>query len=90
MLELHVIFHGRVQRVGFRATVAQHAQEVGVNGSVRNRSDGCVEMVAQGSNSQLDKLILAIEQDPGLARLDKIEKKVGVVKVPYTDFSIIS
>ena len=90
MLELHVIFHGRVQRVGFRANVIQHAGELGVSGSVRNRSDGCVEMIAQGSKDQLDRLILAIEQDPGLARLDKIEKKTTDVKVPYTGFNIIS
>jgi acylphosphatase len=90
MRQLHVIFHGRVQGVGFRATVIEHAHDLGVVGSVRNTSDGSVEMVAQGLQDQLDKLLLAIEQDPGLARVDTIEKRYSDVESPHTHFKIVS
>ena len=43
-----VIYHGRVQGVGFRATTAHIAWKFPVEGFVRNLPDGTVELLAQG------------------------------------------
>jgi len=51
------LFLGRVQGVGFRYTTAELAQFAGVRGYVRNRSDGSVELVAQGSEKEIDQLL---------------------------------
>jgi acylphosphatase len=51
------LFFGRVQGVGFRYTTAELAQFCSVRGYVRNRSDGSVELVAQGSENQIDRLL---------------------------------
>lgn len=52
-LRHRVIYHGRVQGVGFRYTTASIAKRFPVEGYVKNLSDGTVEMVAEGSLSAL-------------------------------------
>ena len=44
----HVIITGRVQGVFFRAWTCDEAETIGVNGWVRNCSDGSVEAHAEG------------------------------------------
>jgi acylphosphatase len=51
------LFFGRVQGVGFRYTAAALARDCGVRGYVRNRSDGSVELVAQGPQANVDRLL---------------------------------
>lgn len=58
----HVIFHGRVQGVFFRATTAEIAAGLAVTGFVRNLPDGTVEMEAQGEPGELDRLIESIDR----------------------------
>jgi len=58
--QIHVFFSGTVQGVGFRYTVRRMAQELGLNGWVRNLGDGRVEMLAQGNQAQLEILMQKI------------------------------
>jgi acylphosphatase len=44
---------GRVQGVGFREACVYHARALGIAGWVRNRVDGSVELMLQGSPNQL-------------------------------------
>jgi len=53
---------GRVQGVGFRMFVQQHAIELGVTGWVRNMEDGSVTMELQGTQAQIDVLSNAIRK----------------------------
>ena len=57
MTRLHLVFHGRVQHVGFRYTAYYFARQLYITGWVDNRADGTVEMEAQGSPLMLQKLI---------------------------------
>ena len=41
---------GRVQGVGYRYFVLRQAERLGVTGFARNRPDGSVEVVAEGSD----------------------------------------
>ena len=50
---VRILFSGRVQRVGFRYTVCGIATPFDISGYVRNRSDGDVELVAEGSEREL-------------------------------------
>ncbi|MGD9854046.1 MAG: acylphosphatase, partial [Planctomycetaceae bacterium] len=45
---VRVEYRGRVQGVGFRWTVARIARNIAVTGTVRNCTDGSVELIAQG------------------------------------------
>ncbi|TGB04604.1 acylphosphatase [Halobacillus salinus] len=60
----HIIVHGRVQGVGFRASVQQVAVRLEVNGWIKNKSDGTVELEAEGNSDQLDHLEQEIEKGP--------------------------
>ena len=56
--------HGRVQGVGFRWWVRARALELGLVGHARNAGDGRVEVVAQGEQEQVRKLIGLLEEKP--------------------------
>jgi acylphosphatase len=58
---LHVVFCGRVQGVGFRYTAERLALEAGVTGWVRNCPDGSVEIIAEGSETQIKKMMQDIQ-----------------------------
>lgn len=51
-----VLYRGRVQGVGFRATTVDAARGLAVTGYVRNLADGRVELVAEGKTDALDEL----------------------------------
>jgi len=70
---LHAVIHGDVQGVGFRYFMTRHAQASRLRGWVRNRSDGAVELVAEGERSDLDELLKAARQGPSHARVDSVD-----------------
>lgn len=67
LIEIHAIFTGRVQGVGFRAKARQEAMRRGIKGSVRNLSDGNVELYAYGKRQTIMELkkVLSDFQGPG-------------------------
>lgn len=61
---VHIIFHGRVQGVGFRYSVLQKALEHKVTGWVMNKDDGTVELEAEGTETQLVEFVQSLKQFP--------------------------
>ena len=55
---IHIIVHGRVQGVWFRAGTKERADELGLFGRVKNKSEGTVEIHAEGEKLQLEDFIL--------------------------------
>jgi acylphosphatase len=64
---------GRVQGVYYRDSCRQMAQRLGVNGWVRNRSDGSVEVVAEGPRRDVDALATWCRKGPPRAVVTGIE-----------------
>lgn len=56
----HIIFHGRVQGVGFRYTARYLAQSLGLTGWVRNEWDDTVTMEVQGPEQLINKLLVSL------------------------------
>jgi acylphosphatase len=71
--QLHAIVRGRVQGVGFRYSVLQRAQLLGLRGWVANREDRSVELRAEGERDTLDILLAFLHTGPLHARVDTVE-----------------
>ena len=73
MIARRIRVYGLVQGVGFRHYTCREAARLGVNGWVRNRLDGSVEIHAEGA----DKAVLALQSwagtGPFLARVERLE-----------------
>lgn len=61
LMEMHAIFRGTVQGVGFRWQTKQFALELNLRGTVKNLPDGSVEVDAQGSKKALTSLVSCLE-----------------------------
>ena len=56
-VRMHLVFHGRVQGVGFRFMAVTLARPRGLTGWVKNEYDGTVTMEVQGSGAQINSLV---------------------------------
>ena len=71
---LIVIVKGKVQGVYFRAFVQKQAQDLGLNGFVRNLPDFTeVEIQAEGDREKLELLLSKIKLGPPGAKVEKME-----------------
>ena len=80
--------HGRVQGVWFRESMRQEAEVLGITGWVRNRLDGTVEAVIQGSPAAVEAMTQWVRRGPGRAEvrhLEEFEEPAG----PYTRFEVL-
>lgn len=64
---------GRVQGVGFRFFVQDHASLEGVTGYVRNLEDGRVEAIIEGDEEAVDRMERALWRGPAGARVETID-----------------
>jgi acylphosphatase len=60
-----VLYSGHVQGVGFRYTTQSVASGFAITGYVRNRSDGRVELVAEGAAGEVERFVQAIADEMG-------------------------
>jgi acylphosphatase len=72
-LRVHVA--GRVQGVGYRWFVRDHAVRLGVTGWVRNREDGTVELEAEGDSGVLEAFADVLRTGHAAARVTSLETK---------------
>jgi len=82
------IVRGRVQGVGFRWFVEREAGMLGLAGWVRNNDDGTVEVLASGSDEQLESLRTKLKQGPRAARVDSVEEHTAEAPKELKSFSI--
>jgi acylphosphatase len=66
-----VFYEGNVQGVGFRYSVRQIAKGFDITGSVRNLSDGRVELLATGGQDEVEAFLEAIAQSELRAHIRK-------------------
>lgn len=59
----HMIFHGRVQGVGFRYTAKYLARSMNLTGWVKNEYDGTVVMEVQGREAMIFRTDERTEQE---------------------------
>ncbi|MCU0937785.1 MAG: acylphosphatase [Burkholderiaceae bacterium] len=69
MQTLQLRITGRVQGVGYRASLMDVAVARGLRGWVRNRLDGSVEAVVHGAATDCDSLVAWARRGPPAARV---------------------
>jgi acylphosphatase len=66
---------GRVQGVGYRYFVLHQAEALRVTGFARNRPDGSVEVVAEGSDDVLAQLEERLREGPAFSTVTGLERE---------------
>jgi len=79
---------GRVQGVGFRYFVQDHASIEGVHGYVRNLPDGRVEILVEGDAESVLRVERAVRRGPAQAHVDNVDVEAAVPSGRATGFSI--
>jgi acylphosphatase len=72
-LTRHLVIVGAVQGVGFRYGMQREAARLGVRGWARNRLDGTVEALIQGSPDAVAQMIAWARHGPRAARVERVE-----------------
>ncbi len=69
----HVMISGQVQGVDFRAYARDRARQAGVEGWVRNLTDGRVEAIFEGIRPAVQRLVSWCYSGPMHAEVEKVE-----------------
>ncbi len=84
----HIIVKGRVQGVFYRSNTRRNALELGLNGWVKNLPDGRVEIVVEGEEDQIDKLIQWCRVGPPLAVVRELRVECEPATREFSSFQI--
>ena len=79
---------GRVQGVFFRAFVEEHAQQLGLRGYVRNLPSGTVEVVAEGEQERVERLVEYLRVGPPGARVKRVVTRWSAYTGSYSSFRV--
>jgi acylphosphatase len=84
---LEVVFRGRVQGVGFRATTRSAALSAGVTGWVRNEADGSVRCVAEGEPGRLKAFIEQLRKQMA-SYIETFEQRTDQAVGEFSSFTV--
>ena len=70
---LHAVISGAVQGVNFRTFTARNARLLTLTGYVHNLDSGKVEVVAEGNEENLVKLLAKLRRGPEMAEVKSID-----------------
>jgi acylphosphatase len=85
---LHAFIDGSVQGVGFRMFVKDQARALRLSGWVRNTFDGRVEVVAEGSYPDLERLVEKLRTGPRSAFVTEFKKEWQPATGSFSNFEI--
>ena len=87
---LVAIVRGQVQGVGFRWFAQHAAARLSLDGWVANRSDGSVEVVAEGQETELGQLLLELWEGPSGSSVRDVEVRYEPARGDLAGFTIRS
>jgi acylphosphatase len=88
-IRVHLIVSGRVQGVWFRESTRLTAEEMMVKGWVKNRSDGTVEIVAEGMEPNIIKFVEWCHEGPPQAVVSSVKETVLDFIGEFDAFNIV-
>lgn len=78
--------YGFVQGVGFRYFVKRNALRLGLSGYAKNLPDGSVEVVAEGSESALLKLLKYLKEGNSYSQVEQVDYVLKDARDEMVDF----
>lgn len=87
--QIHILVDGHVQGVGFRYFVYDFAQQNGLNGWVRNRHNGQVEILAEGSRADLENLLEHVRRGPSRSMVTEVKFDWRQADNRFSQFSML-
>lgn len=85
---MRAVVHGRVQGVGFRWSALREARRLGLRGTVGNRADGSVEVVAEGPAQAMDAFLSWLRRGPPGSRVTDVTVDHGAATGRFSSFEI--
>ncbi|MCH7662525.1 MAG: acylphosphatase [Chloroflexi bacterium] len=85
---LHAVVHGKVQAVSFRYFTLRAAQPLGITGWVRNRFNGTVEIIMEGEEHNLEKLLEIVRHGPPSSNVSMVDHNWESVTGDFKKFKI--
>jgi acylphosphatase len=70
---LRLRIEGSVQGVGYRFFAVDEARKLGLDGWIRNRSDGSVEALVSGPTKQVESFVATCMRGPPGARVSNVD-----------------
>lgn len=88
MKTVRVFISGRVQGVFLRAFIKEQAENLGLKGYVKNLDDGRVEVVIEGGEEEVEKMIKICRKGSSHSEIENVEVK-KIKNEKFRDFKII-
>jgi len=88
MKQVHIVVHGSVQGVFFRAKTRDIALSLGLKGYAKNMPDGSVEVVAEGPEDKLKELIEFCKEGPEMAKVNKVDIHFNQASNEFEGFEV--
>jgi len=89
MIQMEAIVSGEVQGVRFRVFVQDVATELQLVGSVRNVSDGTVEVIAQGMPDTLKEFVEYLHEGSLQAKVASVAVEWQSASKTFDEFSVL-
>ncbi|MDD1776452.1 MAG: acylphosphatase [Candidatus Methanomethylicus sp.] len=86
---IKICVSGNVQGVGYRYYTYRTARRLSLSGSVKNKSDGSVEIIAEGDKSKLLSLLEELRIGPPGSNVQNLDIKWEDPTNEFIDFKIL-
>ncbi len=88
-IRVRLIIEGRVQGVWFRDSTRREAMGLGISGWVKNRLDGGVEVLAEGLEEEVRRLVAWCHHGPSHAGVTKVHETSEEWQGEFDSFDIV-
>ena len=89
MKSIHAYYEGKVQGVGFRASILSLAKGFEVTGWVKNLPDSRVELFVTGNETETDDFLQAISESHLAGHIESVSLLPGIKEQGLKGFRII-
>ncbi len=88
MIRARLLVQGRVQGVGYRANTRRMANKLNLKGWVRNLRNGDVELLVEGPEVEVDRLIAWCRRGPTSAYVSKVRVEKSEATGEFDRFAV--